>query len=102
YRYIETSAGVTAANQWQHKETFKGAFKFDEKGRYTVQALLDTGSNFSASWDATGVGTGDPTWDFRVRRLWARAVPVDGLELSAGGLDVLLRDAPRHPSDDNT
>jgi len=101
YRYIETSAGVTAANQLQHKETFKGAFKFDEKGRYTVQALLGTGSNFSASWDATGVGTGDPTWDFRVRRLWARAVPVDGLDLSAGSFDVLRGEATEIMSYDN-
>src|SRR5262249_8832006 len=36
YRFIETSAGATAANQWQHKQTFKGAFKFDGDGRYTV------------------------------------------------------------------
>jgi hypothetical protein len=80
---------VTAANQWQHKESVKGAFKFDAQGRYTVQAFLGTGNSFTGSWDATGVGTGAPTWDFRVRRLWARAVPVDGLELSAGSFDVL-------------
>src|SRR5262245_15957368 len=32
YRFIETSAGVTAANQWQHRQSLKAAFKFDEKG----------------------------------------------------------------------
>ena len=101
YRYVENSAGVTAANQWQHKQTFKGAFKFDEKGRYTLQALLGTGSSFTASWDTTGVGTGDPTWDFRVRRLWLRAVPVDGLELSAGSFDVVRGETTEIMSYDN-
>ena len=101
YRYVETSAGATTANQWQHKETFKGAFKFDAKGRYTVQALLGTGNGFTPSWDTTGVGTGEPVWDFRVRRLWARAVPVDGLELSAGSFDVVRGETTEIMSYDN-
>jgi len=101
YRYVENSAGVTTANQWQHKQTFKCALKFDEKGRYTVQALLGTGNGFTASWDTTGVGTGDPAWDFRVRRLWVRAVPVDGLELSAGSFDVVRGETTEIMSYDN-
>ena len=101
YRYVENSAGVTTANQWQHKEMFKGAFKFDEKGRLHLQALLGTGNGFTASWDTTGVGTGDPAWDFRVRRLWVRAVPVDGLELSAGSFDVVRGETTEIMSYDN-
>jgi hypothetical protein len=101
YRFVESSVGVTTANQWQHKQTFKGAFKFDEKGRYTLQALLGTGNGFTASWDTTGAGTGDPVWDFRVRRLWARAVPVDGLELSAGSFDVVRGETTEILSYDN-
>jgi hypothetical protein len=89
YRYIETSAGVTTANQWQHKQTVKAAFKFDTKGQYTIQSTLGTGNSFTTTWDPTGVGTGAPTWDFRVRRLYAQAIPVTGLELSAGSFDVL-------------
>src|SRR5436190_10197119 len=89
YRFIESTSGTTLANQWQHKQTIRGAFKFDEQGRYTVQALLGTGNSFPGSWDPTGVGTGDPTWDFRVRRLWGRAEPVDGVELDTGSFDVL-------------
>jgi hypothetical protein len=89
YRYVEDSAGVTTSNQWQHKESVRGAFKFDAQGRYTLQAFVGTGNSFGGSWDPTGVGTGAPTWDLHVRRLWARAVPIDGVELSAGGFDVL-------------
>jgi hypothetical protein len=89
YRFIESSADVTTTNQWQHKQTFRGAFKFDEAGRYTLQSTLGTGSSFTGSWDPTGVGTGDPTWDFRVRRFYAQAIPVTGLEFAAGSFDMV-------------
>jgi hypothetical protein len=101
YRFISTSADVTVAKQLQHKESVKAAFKFDEKGRYTLQSFLGTGSSFGSSWDTTGVGTGDPTWDFRVRRLYAQAVPVNGLELAAGSFDVLRGETSEIVSYDN-
>ncbi len=101
YRYVETDTGATAFNQWQHKESVKGALKFDAGGRYTLQAFLGTGSSFGGSWDATGVGTGDPTWDLRVRRLFVQAVPVDGIELAAGSFDVLRGEATEIVSYDN-
>jgi hypothetical protein len=101
YRYIDTSAGVTAANQWQHKESVKAAFKFDPQGRYTVQTFMGTGNSFTGSWDTTGVGTGDPLWDFRVRRLYAQAAPVKGLELAAGSFDVLRGETTEIVSYDN-
>ena len=101
YRYVETSAGVTAFNQWQHKESVKAALKFDAAGKYTLQAFLGTGNSFVGSWDSTGVGTGDPTWDFRVRRLYAQAVPLKGVELAAGSFDVLRGNATEIVSYDN-
>ena len=101
YRYVETSAGATALNQWQHKESVKGALKFDAAGRFTLQAFLGTGNGFGGSWDATGVGTGDPTWDFRVRRLFVQAIPVEGVELAAGSFDVLRGEATEIVSYDN-
>lgn len=101
YRYVETSAGVTALNQWQHKESVKGALKFDAAGRFTLQAFLGTGNSFGGSWDATGVGTGDPTWDFRVRRLFVQAIPVEGVEAAAGSFDVLRGEATEIVSYDN-
>ena len=101
YRYVETSAGVTALNQWQHKESVKGALKFDAAGRFTLQAFLGTGNGFGGSWDATGVGTGNPTWDFRVRRLFVQAIPVEGVELAAGSFDVLRGEATEIVSYDN-
>lgn len=101
YRFVNTSTDVTAADQWQHKENVQAAFKFDEKGHYTIQSLLGTGNSFTGSWDATGVGTGDPEWDFRVRRLYAQAVPAKGLELAAGSFDVLRGETTEILSYDN-
>ena len=89
YRYIESSAGETIANQQQHKQAFKGALKLDAAGKYTIQSTLGTGNTFTGSWDPTGIGTGEPRWDFRVRRLFAQAVPLTGIEVSAGSFDVL-------------
>jgi len=101
YRFIETSAGVTAANQWQHRQSLKGAFKFDEKGNYTIQSFMGTGNSFVTGWDPTGVGTGDPTWDFRVRRLYAQGIPVKGLELAAGSFDVVRGETTEVTNYDN-
>ncbi len=101
YRYIETSAGTTAVNQWQHKQTVKAAFKFDAKGQYTIQSTLGTGNSFTGTWDPTGVGTGTPTWDFRVRRLYAQAVPVKGFELAAGSFDVIRGETTEVTNYDN-
>ena len=89
YRYIEPNDNGTVTNQLQHKQAFRGAFKLDAAGRYTIQSSLGTGNSFTGSWDATGAGTGEPTWDFRVRRLYAQAVPVQGIELATGSFDAL-------------
>lgn len=101
YRFIETSAGVTTANQWQHRQSLKAAFKFDEKGNYSIQSFMGTGSSFTGGWDPTGVGTGNPTWDFRVRRLYAQAIPVKGLELAAGSFDVVRGETSEVTNYDN-
>jgi hypothetical protein len=101
YRFIETSAGVTTANQWQHRQSLKAALKFDEKGNYTVQSFMATGNSFTGGWDPTGVGTGNPTWDFRVRRLYAQAVPVKGIELAAGSFDIIRGETSEITNYDN-
>ena len=101
YRFIETSEGVTTANQWQHRQSLKAAFKFDQKCNYTIQSFMATGNSFTGGWDPTGVGTGDPTWDFRVRRLYAQAIPVKGLELAAGSFDVVRGETTEVTNFDN-
>ena len=62
---------------------------------------MGTGNSFTGSWDPTGVGTGDPTWDFRVRRLYAQALPMKGLELAVGSFDVVRGETTEITNFDN-
>lgn len=101
YRLIETSAGVRSSNHLQHRETFKGAFKFDPKGRYTLQAGAGSGSTFTGSWENAGPGTGDGDVNLGVRYLYAAALPVKGLELQAGGLGLVRGESTEITSYDN-
>ena len=101
YRLIETSAGVRSSNHLQHRQTFKGAFKFDAKGRYTLQAGAGSGSSFTGSWENAGPGTGDGNLAFGVRYLYGSAVPVKGLEVQVGGLALVRGENTEITSYDN-
>jgi hypothetical protein len=101
YRLIDTSAGVRSSNHLQHRQTFKGAFKFDAPGRYTLQAGAGTGSSFTGSWDNAGPGTGEADLTLGVRYLYASAVPVKGLELQVGGLGLVRGESTEITSYDN-
>lgn len=85
YRWIENSAGVVTSDSLQHKQSFKAGFKFDAKGRYSVQALAGTGNSFVGSWDNLGPGIGDPAWTFNLRQLYLQAQPAKGVEATWGG-----------------
>jgi hypothetical protein len=91
YRLIDTSAGVRTSNMLQHKQTLKAGLKFDPKGRYSLQAGFGTGNSFVGSWEATGLGTGDPTWSFALRTLYVAAQPVRGVDVQIGGLAATVR-----------
>ncbi len=101
YRLIDTSAGVRSSNHLQHRQTFKGAFKFDARGRYTLQAGAGSGSSFTGSWENAGPGTGEADLNLAVRYLYAAAVPVTGLEIQAGGLGLVRGESTEITSYDN-
>jgi hypothetical protein len=101
YRWVETTAGVETSDSLQHKQSFKAGFKFDEQGRYSVQALAGTGSSFVGSWDNLGPGIGDPAWTFNLRQLYLQARPVDGLDASWGGMAIARGEHTEITSFDN-
>lgn len=101
YRLIESSAGVRSANHLQHKQTFKGALRFDAQGRYTLQANAGTGSSFTGSWENAGPGTGEADARFGVRHLYVSAVPVHGLEAQVGGLGLVRGEGTEITTYDN-
>ena len=55
---------MRTTSQMQHRQAFRGALKFDPKGRYTLQAMAGCGSSFTGSWENAGPGTGDGNLSF--------------------------------------
>ncbi len=101
YRYIETSAGTTTFNHLQHNEAFKGRFKFDAAGNYSINAGLFSGSNFTGSWNNTGAGTGKPVTNLYLKQLYFSAKPIRGVEVQYGGLYILRGESTEITSYDN-
>ena len=101
YRFVETTAGVKTSDSLQHKQSFKAGFKFDGKGRYSIQTMAGTGSSFVGSWDNLGPGMGDPAWTFNVRQLYLQAQPVKGLEGIWGGIALARGEHTEITSFDN-
>ena len=88
YRYVETNGSKVTANHAQHKESFKGRFKFDSEGRYSLNAGLFSGRNFISTWNNTGLGTGDAQSNLALKQLFFSAMPWRGLEFQYGGLYI--------------
>ena len=101
YRFVENSAGVTTNDQLQHSEVFKGRLKFDAEGRYSLNAGVATGNNFTGSWNNTGWGTGRGATNLYLKQLFLSAKPVKGLELQYGGLSLLRGESTEITSYDN-
>ena len=88
YRSIENSLGVMTNNQMQHAETFRGRFKFDREGKYSVTAHVASGNTFLGTWNNTGVGTGAPLTNLYLKQLFFTARPTNNLEMQYGGIGV--------------
>jgi hypothetical protein len=101
YRFIDTSEGVHTFNQMQHRQTVKLGVKLDPAGHYSVQFGLGSGTNFTASWEPTGIGTGDGDWHPYIRQLYAAAAPGNGLELQVGGLSTIRGESSEITTYDN-
>jgi hypothetical protein len=101
YRAIENSAGLTTSNSVQHQDVFRGRFKFDAQGNYSLNAVAATGNGFIASWADTGWGTGRPTSNLYLKQLYFSAQPIKGVELQYGGLPVIRGESTEITSYDN-
>ncbi len=86
YRFIESSQSLTLANQLQYQMQFRGRFKFDRDGNYSINAGVFTGSNFGSGFNDTGAGTGGAVTNLYLKQLFLSAKPIAGVELQFGGL----------------
>ena len=101
YRYIQNANGLTANNQQQWQFIGRGRFKFDRKAKYSVVTQFETGNSFTAGWNNTGIGTGDPVHALSVKQLYFGAVPWGGVEVSYGGLAPIRGESTEITSYDN-
>jgi uncharacterized caspase-like protein len=86
YRFIENSRGVTVTDQVQSFAQFKGRFKFDRAGNYSINAGVFTGNGFVVGFNDTGIGTGDLMTNLYLKQLYFSAKPARGVEVQFGGL----------------
>lgn len=87
YRLIRNSADVNTSNHMQYRDQIRFRFNLDPKKRYTVNVGTFTGSQYIASWNNLGPGTG--TFDGKslyMRQLFFSATPVAGVEGQVGSL----------------
>ena len=85
-RFVQNTQDVTTANQAQYQVQFKGRFKFDQAGKYSLNAGIFTGSRFVLGFNDTGIGTGEPVTNLYLKQLYFSAKPITGVEVQFGGL----------------
>ena len=88
YRFIENSTDEVTANQIQFKDSFRARLNVDRDQRFTVNVGAGTGSSFTSSWDATGIGSGNASASMYVKQLYGAVTPIHGLEFQVGGLYI--------------
>ncbi len=102
YRHVVSSTGVLVANHMQDSFLLRPRVKFDAKGRYALSATLQTGNNFTASWNNVGWGTGGPrTTGVYLKHLYVSAAPIKGLDVSYGGLGFVRGESSEITTYDN-
>ncbi|MFN7917426.1 MAG: hypothetical protein U0Q55_18920 [Vicinamibacterales bacterium] len=87
YRLIRNSADVNTSNHMQYRDQIRFRFNLDPKKRYTVNVGAFSGTQYIASWNNLGPGTG--TFDGKsvyMRQFFFSAAPVTGLEAQVGSI----------------
>ncbi len=93
YQFIENARGATTASHEQYQVTFKGRFKFDEKGKYSLHAGVFSGRNFFSGWNSSGWGSSRATSNLYLKELYLSVKPARGVELQSGSLYLLHGEA---------
>jgi hypothetical protein len=101
YRFTEDNHGDTSTNALQYQSVFRGRFKFDAEGRFSLNALVGSGNQFIGSWNNTGAGTGQPQTNLFLKQVFLDARPVQGIELQYGGFGLLRGESTEITTYDN-
>lgn len=86
YRWNRNSAGVETADGVQWHGLTRGRLLLAPEGRVTLTAMASAGPSFVASWNDTGIGSGDFVGRFALRHLFLTVAPSRAVEVQVGGL----------------
>lgn len=89
YRFVENDNHQVTANQLQHQEALRARFKFDAAGRYSINALVASGPQFTLSWSNSGAGTGHSATNLYLKHLYLTAQPIKGIEFQYGSIPIV-------------
>jgi hypothetical protein len=85
YGFAANDRGITTKNQQMHKEAFKVRFLFGGEEKYSLTAAGGSGTGFTSSLDALGIGS-DATSNLNFRELFLSLKPWKEFELQYGGI----------------
>jgi hypothetical protein len=86
----------------QDSLVFRSSVKFDAKGRYALGSTLQTGPQFTGSWNNVGWGAGGPrATGVYLKHLFLSAAPIRGLEVSYGSIGFVRGESTEITTYDN-
>ncbi|MBS1807358.1 MAG: hypothetical protein JST84_04095 [Acidobacteria bacterium] len=89
YMHVANSAPITTVTQVQQRFDLTGRFKFDARGKVTLNAWINSGRRFTAGWDETPAGPRRGNVNLYLKHLFLSVQPVKGVEVQYGGFDFL-------------
>jgi len=102
YRFIDIeSRNLPNVSQGQWQANLRGHFQFDQKARYRLNWLVETGNNFTSGWNNLGWGTGPPQTNLYVKQLYFDARPTKKFEFQMGGIEFNRGEATEAITYDN-
>lgn len=89
YMHVANSAPVTTVTQLQHRQDVAGRFKFDARGKVSLNFWLNSGRRFTAGWNETAAGPRRGNVNLYLKHLFLAVQPIIGVEVQYGGFDFL-------------
>jgi hypothetical protein len=87
FRYVDAGDGKVTARDVFYKLSSRVQLNIKADGRTYIQARGESGQNFIASYDYTGIGMHDAHWSFNLKSLFIGQKIGKYLEAQAGGIE---------------
>lgn len=89
YIHATNSTPITTVTQLQHRQDLAGKFKFDSKGKVSLNFWVNSGPRFTAGWNESNIGPRKGKVNLYLKHLFLSAQPIKGVEFQYGSFDFL-------------